>query len=87
MKVTVQVLRGPADSGLTDALAWDAVKGYVLSGVERTGPPDGGPARVAPTGRVAAGGAWQTNDAANRRISRQIGGDGPAGVSTTAGSS
>ena len=39
-------------------------------GVERTGPPDGGPVRVAPTGRVAAGGAWQTNDAANRRISR-----------------
>ena len=41
----------------------------VLSGVERTGPPDGGPARVAPTVRVAAGGAWQT---ANRRISRRI---------------
>ena len=58
-------------------------------GFERTGPPDGGLARVAPTGRVAAGGyaggAWQTNDAANRRISRRIGGDGPAGVSTTAG--
>ena len=40
----------------------------VLSGAERTGPPDGSPARVAPTGRVAAGGAWQTNAAANRRI-------------------
>ena len=53
---------------------------------KRTGPPDGGPARVAPTGWVAAGGAWQTNDAANRRISRRIGGDGPAGASTTAGS-
>ena len=52
---------------------------------ERTGPPDGGPVRVAPTGRVSAGVAWQTNDAANRRISRRIGGDGPAGVSTTAG--
>ena len=51
--------------------------------VERTGPPDGGPAH----GRVASGGAWQTNDAANRQISRRIGGDGPAGVSTTAGSS
>ena len=58
-----------------------------MDGVERTGPTEGGLARVTPTGRVAAGGAWQTNDAANRRNSRRISGYGPAVVSTTVGSS
>ena len=46
-----------------------------LSGDERTGPPGGGPARVTQTGRVAAGGAWQTDRRGERRIFRRIGGD------------
>ena len=60
----------------------------VLSGVERTGPPDdsGGPARVAQTGQVTGGGR-EADRSTNRRISRRIGGDKPAGVCKTAGSS
>ena len=36
----------------------------VLSGVERTGPPDGGPARVAQTGRLAWGDSYHPSRAA-----------------------
>ena len=39
----------------------------VLSGVERNGPPDGGPARVPQTGRVAGGGAWHWQTDSDRR--------------------
>ena len=46
-----------------------------VSGVKRTSLPDGGPARVPQTGRVAAGGAWQTDRRGERRIFRRIGGD------------
>ena len=40
----------------------------VRSGVERSGPPDGSLARVAQTGRVAAGGVWQTTCQTTLRI-------------------
>ena len=58
----------------------------VLSGVERSGPPGGGPARVAQTGAGGRGGsAGQTNrhgESADQEILiRRDVGDEPAGVS------
>ena len=60
--------------------------GYVLSGVERSGPPGGGPARVAQTGAGGRGGsAGQTNrhgESADQEILiRRDVGDEPAVVS------
>ena len=53
--------------------------GYVLSGVERTGPPDGGPARVVRRGRAGAGGE-RGADRLTRRIDDPAASK-PAGVS------
>ena len=80
--------RGQHNGGITPG---SGKVGLASQGVERTGRPDGGPARVAQTGRVAAGGAWQTDrlgrgestdfPANQRRLCRA------AGISTTAESS
>ena len=58
---------------------------YLLSGVEKNQPARRRPTRVAQIGRVSGG--ERVVDRSKRRIFRRIGRDGPAGVSTTAGSS